>query len=117
MLDKFSRKEKYRQQEEKLKRQQEQLIKDGLRSKKEAEHRERLAVYELQRRERELAEEAAKLERKQEQARQKAAEREEEANRKKRDDWKRLTRELEIKEHEVKLLEEQVVGSNAARVS
>lgn len=46
-----------------------------------------------------------------------AAEREEEANRKKRDDWKRLTRELEIKEHEVKLLEEQVVGSNAARVS
>jgi len=34
-----------------------------------------------------------------------------------RDRWKKLSRELEIKEHEMRLLEEQVEGSNAARVS
>jgi structural maintenance of chromosome 2 len=33
-----------------------------------------------------------------------------------RDRWKKLIRELEIKEHEMSLLEEQVEGSNAARV-
>lgn len=33
-----------------------------------------------------------------------------------RDTWKRLVRELEIKEHEVSLLEQQVGGSNAAKV-
>lgn len=31
--------------------------------------------------------------------------------------WRTLARELEIKEHEVRLLEEQVGGSNAAMVS
>ena len=81
LLDRFSRKERHRQQEEKIKRQKEQLIQDGRRSKKEAEHRERLAAYELQRRERELAEQEAKLERKQELTRQKAAEKEEEKTR------------------------------------
>ena len=34
-----------------------------------------------------------------------------------RNSWKNLVRELEIKEHELKLLEEQVEGSNAALVS
>lgn len=34
-----------------------------------------------------------------------------------RESWKKLSRELEIKEHELHLLEEQVGGSNAARVS
>lgn len=34
----------------------------------------------------------------------------------KRETWKRLVRELEIKKHEVKLLEGQVGGSNAAKV-
>lgn len=34
-----------------------------------------------------------------------------------REVWKRLSRELEIKEHQMRLLEEQVMGSNAARVS
>jgi structural maintenance of chromosome 2 len=33
-----------------------------------------------------------------------------------RDRWKKLSRELEIKEHEMRLLAEQVEGSNAARV-
>lgn len=33
-----------------------------------------------------------------------------------RDQWRKLTRELEIKEHELKLLEDQVEGSNASRV-
>lgn len=37
--------------------------------------------------------------------------------RQKREAWKQLSRELEIKEHEVKLLEEQIGGSNAAVVS
>lgn len=44
-------------------------------------------------------------------------EKEEERNKKARESWKQLIRELEIKEHELKLLEEQVVGSNASRVS
>ena len=44
-------------------------------------------------------------------------EQEEEGDRGARDAWKKLARELEIKEHEVKLLDEQLGGSNAARVS
>jgi structural maintenance of chromosome 2 len=44
---------------------------------------------------------------------------EKEGERKKqaREEWRRLKRELEMKEHEGKLMEEQVGGSNAARVS
>ena len=44
-------------------------------------------------------------------------EKEEEKSRNMRNSWKTLVRELEIKEHELKLLEEQVEGSNAALVS
>lgn len=33
-----------------------------------------------------------------------------------REKWRALSRELEIKEHEMRLLQEQVEGSNAARV-
>ena len=44
-------------------------------------------------------------------------EKEEEKSRNVRISWKNLARELEIKEHELKLLEEQVEGSNAALVS
>jgi structural maintenance of chromosome 2 len=44
-------------------------------------------------------------------------EREEEKGREGRDRWKKVVRELEIKEHEMRLLEEQVGGSNATRVS
>ena len=44
-------------------------------------------------------------------------EKEEEKSRDVRNSWKSLARELEIKEHELKLLEEQVEGSNAALVS
>ena len=43
-------------------------------------------------------------------------EREEVARRAARDKWRERTRELEIKEHELRLLEEQVGSSNAARV-
>jgi structural maintenance of chromosome 2 len=43
-------------------------------------------------------------------------EREEAAGRAARDAWRARTRELEIKEHELRLLEEQVGSSNAARV-
>lgn len=39
------------------------------------------------------------------------------AGRRKRDAWKALAREREMKEHEMKLLVEQVESSNAARVS
>jgi structural maintenance of chromosome 2 len=35
----------------------------------------------------------------------------------KRDAWRKGKRDLEIKEHELRLLEEQVGGSNASRVS
>jgi structural maintenance of chromosome 2 len=34
-----------------------------------------------------------------------------------RERWKLLARELDIKEHEMRLLQEQVEGSNATRVS
>lgn len=34
-----------------------------------------------------------------------------------RDEWKNLMRDLEMKEHEMKLMEQQLEGSNAARVS
>ena len=44
-------------------------------------------------------------------------EKEEEKSRNMRNSWNSLARELEIKEHELKLLEEQVEGSNAALVS
>lgn len=43
-------------------------------------------------------------------------EREEVQSAKVREEWKRLKAELEIREHELKLLEEQVGGSNASRV-
>jgi len=43
-------------------------------------------------------------------------EREEVARRAARDKWKERKRELEIKKHELRLLEEQVGSSNAARV-
>ncbi|KAG6902142.1 hypothetical protein C0995_003899 [Termitomyces sp. Mi166 len=33
-----------------------------------------------------------------------------------REEWKQLSRELEMKEHEAKLMEQQVEGSNAARI-
>ncbi|KAH7886786.1 condensin complex subunit SMC2 [Phlebopus sp. FC_14] len=39
-----------------------------------------------------------------------------EAGRERRERWRKLSREVEIKEHEVTLLEEQLGGSNAARV-
>ena len=51
------------------------------------------------------------------QARLNTLEKEEEKTRTIRNSWKNLVRELEIKEHELKLLEEQVEGSNAALVS
>lgn len=44
-------------------------------------------------------------------------EKEEEKCKNMRNSWRNLARELEIKEHELKLLEEQVEGSNAALVS
>ena len=44
-------------------------------------------------------------------------ERDYEKNRPGRDKWRAMVKELDIKEHEMKLLEEQVGGSNAARVS
>ena len=43
-------------------------------------------------------------------------EREAESSRGGREQWKRLAGELELKQHEMTLLEEQVEGSNAARV-
>lgn len=45
-----------------------------------------------------------------------ALEEAEEKGRGGREKWRGLRRELEIKEHEVRLLEEQIEGSNAARV-
>ena len=39
------------------------------------------------------------------------------ANREKRESWRKLTRELNIKLHEVSLLEQQAEGSSAVRVS
>ena len=44
-------------------------------------------------------------------------EREEERLRSVRDKWRSASRELSVKEHELKLLQEQVSGSNASRVS
>lgn len=43
-------------------------------------------------------------------------ERGEEAGRDRRDRWKMFSRDVEMKEHELKLLDEQIGGSNAARV-
>ena len=43
-------------------------------------------------------------------------ERGEGAGREKRERWKKLSRDVEIKEHELRLLDEQIGGSNAARV-
>jgi len=45
------------------------------------------------------------------------AQAEEERIRGVREEWRRLGRELEIKEHELGLFEEQIGGSNASRVS
>jgi structural maintenance of chromosome 2 len=45
-----------------------------------------------------------------------ALEREQVARRPAREAWRARTRELEIKEHELRLLQEQVGSSNAARV-
>lgn len=42
---------------------------------------------------------------------------EEEKNQPRRLSWKNLARDLEIKQHELKLLQEQVEGSNASLVS
>lgn len=65
-------------------------------------------VQELQSAERRLREAKARLE---------AIEREMERARAGRDVWRRLSGDLELREHEMRLLEEQVGGSNAARVS
>lgn len=46
-----------------------------------------------------------------------ALEKEEEQGRRGKDEWRRLARDLEMKEHEMKLMQQQVEGSNAARVS
>jgi structural maintenance of chromosome 2 len=51
------------------------------------------------------------------QMRSSTLEKEEEKSRNMRTSWRNLARELEIKEHELKLLQEQVEGSNAALVS
>lgn len=64
-------------------------------------------VQELLEAERKLGEARGRLE---------MLEREEERGRVEREKWKKLARELEIKEHEMHLLEEQVGGSNATRV-
>lgn len=50
------------------------------------------------------------------QGRLRELERGEEAGRERRERWKALQRELEIKEHETKLVEDQIGGSNAARL-
>ena len=50
------------------------------------------------------------------QGRLRELERGEEAGRERREKWKALQRELEIKEHETKLVEDQIGGSNVARV-
>lgn len=57
-------------------------------------------------------------ERKLDQAQARLAElvRGEEAGRERRERWKKLSRDVEIKEHELRLLDEQIGGSNAARV-
>ncbi|THG98165.1 hypothetical protein EW026_g3966 [Hermanssonia centrifuga] len=44
-------------------------------------------------------------------------EREEERSRGNREQWKKISRELDIKEHEMRLLQEQVGGSNATRIA
>lgn len=46
-----------------------------------------------------------------------ALEKEEMQGKRARDEWRQLVRELEMKEHEMKLMEQQVESSNAARVS
>ena len=49
-------------------------------------------------------------------ARLRTLEQQEQRDRAAREKWRGLVRDLEIKEHEMRLLEEQVNGSNAARV-
>lgn len=66
-----------------------------------------IKVQEIQEEEGRLREARGRLER---------LEREAEQGRGRREQWKTLSRELELKEHEMKLLEEQVGGSNAAMV-
>jgi structural maintenance of chromosome 2 len=65
-------------------------------------------VQELMNIERKLVEAQGKL---------KTLEQEEQRSREARDKWKSFIHELEIEEHGMKLLEEQVGGSNASRVS
>ena len=65
-------------------------------------------VQELQSAERRLKEARGRLE---------AIERDMESARAGREVWRRLSGDLELREHEMRLLEEQVGGSNAARVS
>lgn len=66
-----------------------------------------IRVQELLEAERKLAEAEGRL---------KALEAQEAQGRDGRERWKKLSRELEIKQHEVRLLEEQIEGGNAARV-
>ena len=67
-----------------------------------------IKVQELQRIEQKLREAVQRMQ---------ALEKEAGSNRAGREQWKRISSELELKEHERTLLEEQVNGSNAARVS
>ena len=67
-----------------------------------------LKVQELQKAEMKLREARARLDH---------LENEAERSRPGREKWRKLASELEIKEHEMHLLEQQVEGSNAARVS
>lgn len=67
-----------------------------------------LKVQELNRAEGALSEASATLG---------SIEREEAKSKTEKELWKRLERELEIKQHELGLLEQQLEGSNAARVS
>ncbi|KAH7922255.1 condensin complex subunit SMC2 [Leucogyrophana mollusca] len=66
-----------------------------------------LKVQELLEAERQLEEAGARLA---------ELEKKEEGEREGRERWKRLSRELQMKEHEVRLLEEQMGGSNATRL-
>ena len=50
------------------------------------------------------------------QGRLQALERDEQKTRQVREEWKRIAKDVELKEHELSLLEQQVAGSNSARV-
>jgi structural maintenance of chromosome 2 len=51
------------------------------------------------------------------QGRLEALEREEQKTRGKREEWRRLAKDVELKEHELALLEQQLAGSSSSRVS